>query len=229
MKVLILAAGRGSRMKSATLSKPKCLIEFREKTLLQHALENLNSFFDADDILIIGGYKSELLGHYWPLIRNNHRWADTNIMGSLMVASDILAREEVLVIYSDIYFERIAIQSMLDGAKPSILNLINWREIWESRFDNPLDDLENFNSRDSKVIRIGGKPTDIGEIDGQFGGMYTLNPDCWEEMIKVPNLEDMDTTSTLNFLITHGKSFTAIPYSAKWAEFDSIADLGKQK
>jgi hypothetical protein len=118
---------------------------------------------------------------------------------------------------------------MLDGEQPSILNLLNWRRIWESRFENPLDDLENFNSLDSKVIRIGGKPSDIHDVGGQFGGMYTLNPDYWETMIKIPNLESMDTTSMLSFLIANGKSFTAIPYSAEWAEFDSIADLEKQK
>lgn len=229
MKVVILAAGRGSRMKSETVSKPKCLIEFKEKSLLENALDNLSSFFEVKDILIIGGYKSELLGDYWPLIRNNYRWADTNIMGSLMVASDILAQEEVLVIYSDIYFERFAIQSMLDGAKPGILNLLNWKEIWESRFEKPLDDLENFNSLDSRVIRIGGRPSNLNEVNGQFGGMYTLNPAYWEEMIKVPNLENIDTTSALSFLIAKGKSFTAIPYSGEWAEFDSIADIEKQK
>jgi len=228
MKALILAAGRGSRMKSETVSKPKCLIEFRKKPLLQHTLENLNSFFDAEDILIIGGYKSELLGVHWPSMQVNLHWASTNIMGSLMVASDILDREEVLVVYSDIFFEKSAVELMLRETNPGILNLINWKEIWGRRFDEPLDDLENFYSQNKKILAIGGKPTGINEINGQFGGMYTLNPIYWQEMKKNPNLKNLDTTTALNELITKGKTFTAISYDGEWAEFDSIADIEKQ-
>jgi choline kinase len=228
MKVLILAAGRGSRMKSETVSKPKCLIEFRGKPLLQHTLENLNSFFNAEDILIIGGYKSELLGMYWPSIEVNPHWASTNIMGSLMVASDILDREEVLVVYSDIFFEKSAVGLMLGETNPGILNLINWKVIWGSRFDNPLDDLENFFSQEKQIVAIGGKPVGINEINGQFGGMYTLNPSYWQEMKKNPSLKNLDTTTALNDLITKGKTFTAISYDGEWAEFDSIADIEKQ-
>lgn len=215
-------------MKSETVSKPKCLIEFRNKPLLQHALENLNLFFDAEDILIIGGYKSESLGVYWPSIRINPHWASTNIMGSLMIASDILDREEVLVVYSDIFFEKSAVELMLKETKPGILNLINWKDIWGRRFDNPLVDLENFYSLDENIVAIGGKPTSIKEINGQFGGMYTLNPGYWQEMKEIPNLENLDTTTALNDLITRGKTFSTISYDGEWAEFDSITDLEKQ-
>lgn len=228
MKVVILAAGRGSRMGEETTAKPKCLIQFKGATLLQHALGNLEPFFDPKDILVIGGYRCEMLRDYWPLIRNNYRWANTNIMGSLTLAANVLSQEEVLVIYSDIYFEKSAIQLMLESTRPGILNLLNWKKIWESRFANPLEDLENFDAHNCKVTRIGGKPSNLEEVNGQFGGIYTLNPDYWNVVKKIPNLENMDTTSSLDFLIKNGKTFSAIPYGGEWAEFDSIADLHKQ-
>ena len=58
--------------------------------------------------------------------------------------------------------------------------------------------------------------------------MYTLNPGYWQEMKEIPNLENLDTTTALNDLITRGKTFSTISYDGEWAEFDSITDLEKQ-
>ena len=39
MKIIILAAGRGSRMKNITKDQPKCLVEFQGKPLLEWQLD----------------------------------------------------------------------------------------------------------------------------------------------------------------------------------------------
>ena len=41
MRAIILAAGRGSRMKALTSDKPKCLVELRGRSLLERQLEAL--------------------------------------------------------------------------------------------------------------------------------------------------------------------------------------------
>ena len=43
MKDIILAAGRGSRMKNLTADRPKCLVELRGKALLDWQLEALRA------------------------------------------------------------------------------------------------------------------------------------------------------------------------------------------
>ena len=62
MKAIILAAGRGSRMKSLTDEQPKCLIELRGKTLLEWQLGALREAGIAE-IGIVTGYKRELLSN----------------------------------------------------------------------------------------------------------------------------------------------------------------------
>jgi len=39
---IILAAGRGSRLKKKTDEFPKCLVKFKGKTLLERVIENFN-------------------------------------------------------------------------------------------------------------------------------------------------------------------------------------------
>ena len=57
-KAVILAAGRGTRMRELTLDLPKPMIEVRGKPVLQHIVEGLR---DAGirDFLIVVGYRAE--------------------------------------------------------------------------------------------------------------------------------------------------------------------------
>ena len=62
MKAIILAAGRGSRMKHLTDEKPKCLAKLGGKLLIEWQLEALSAA-GINEIAIVTGYKKELLSH----------------------------------------------------------------------------------------------------------------------------------------------------------------------
>ena len=62
MRAVILAAGRGSRMKNLTDDRPKCLVELKGKALLDWQLESLRAS-GIREIAVISGYKSELLAN----------------------------------------------------------------------------------------------------------------------------------------------------------------------
>lgn len=60
MKAVILAAGVGKRLWQVTQHRPKCLIEFGGKTLLQRYLESLASLgVQRADVVV--GYKQEMI------------------------------------------------------------------------------------------------------------------------------------------------------------------------
>ena len=56
-KVLILAAGYGSRMKQVGENLPKCLLKYNNKSLLDHIIEHLIKL-GVNDINVALGYKS---------------------------------------------------------------------------------------------------------------------------------------------------------------------------
>ena len=58
MKAIILAAGRGERLGDAAEGRPKCLLRFGGKTLLQRHIEILNRQA-IDRIIIVTGYRHE--------------------------------------------------------------------------------------------------------------------------------------------------------------------------
>ena len=63
MKAIILAAGKGKRMGFKTNNKPKCLVRFNGKPIIDYILETLN-ICGIDDIIIVNGYKREVLETY---------------------------------------------------------------------------------------------------------------------------------------------------------------------
>lgn len=60
MKIIIAAAGRGTRMKNLTLNQPKHLIKVLGRPFLFYLLQNIKAA-GYKDIVVIGGYKIEQL------------------------------------------------------------------------------------------------------------------------------------------------------------------------
>ena len=58
MKAIILAAGLGHRLLPLTEDKPKCLIEFSGKTLLDRLLKTFK-ICGVNDIVLVTGHKSK--------------------------------------------------------------------------------------------------------------------------------------------------------------------------
>ena len=55
MKAIILSAGQGSRLGHLTHDRPKCLIEFNGRTLLDRQLDVLAAH-GVDDVVVVTGF-----------------------------------------------------------------------------------------------------------------------------------------------------------------------------
>ena len=63
MKVIILAAGRGSRLGERTKDRPKCMVEICGKTILERCISSLEEAgIHRDDIAIVTGYGKRSIG-----------------------------------------------------------------------------------------------------------------------------------------------------------------------
>tara|TARA_B100001029_G_C14793413_1_gene303089 strand:- start:216 stop:428 length:213 start_codon:yes stop_codon:yes gene_type:complete len=58
MQLLILASGRGARLKKSTSKHPKCFVQIRKKKIIDYISENFSKF---DETIIATGYKSNLI------------------------------------------------------------------------------------------------------------------------------------------------------------------------
>ncbi len=233
MKAIILAAGRGSRMKNLTEERPKCLVELRGKALLDWQVEALHAA-GIYEIAVVTGYKRELLARRGLVEFHNPRWAETNMVSSLACAEAWLKVEPCIVSYSDIFYSPTAVQSLMSCT--SLLAVTydpNWLELWTQRFGDPLLDAETFRLTNKHTLaEIGNKPRSVAEVQGQYMGLLRFSPEGWAEVVRIRSeltpeqCDKMHMTGTLQKVIDAGRiAIAAIPYDGEWGEFDSAEDI----
>lgn len=239
MKAIILAAGRGSRMKSLTDEVPKCLVSLRGRTLLDWQLNALREA-GIDEIAIVTGYKRELLQTRGLVEFHNPRWMETNMVSSLACAHSWLEQEPCIVSYSDIFFDAPAVLALMQSdAQLAVTYDPNWLALWTRRFGDPLLDAETFRLQGAAtpggaatLAEIGNKPETVEQVQGQYMGLLRFSPAGWAEIVRIraglPSgvADKMHMTGTLQKVIDAARiPVAALPYRGEWGEVDCAEDL----
>ncbi len=233
MNAIILAAGRGRRMKDKTDGRPKCLVELRGRPLLEWQLDALLEA-GIDDIGIVTGYKREMLAKWAFNEFHNPHWAQTNMLSSLACAEEWLKEGPCIVSYSDIFYDPSAIQALMECDAPIAITYDpRWLELWRKRFEDPLSDAETFRlNADSTLAEIGDKASTTDEIEGQYMGLLRFTPEGWGEveLIRTSVTSDvcdkMHMTGMLQRVIVAARMpITALPFEGEWGEVDTPDDL----
>jgi len=233
MKAIILAAGRGSRMKKLTDESPKCLVKLGGKTLLDWQLDAFKNA-GISQIAIVTGYKREFLANRGLEEFYNARWAETNMVSSLACANAWLMEGPCIVSYSDIFYCIRAVTLLMEKPMPLAITYDpNWLALWTRRFGDPLLDAETFKlNLDNTVSEIGNKPKSVEEIHGQYMGLLRFEPEGWVEILRIcaaltsVESDRIHMTWVLQKIIESGKvSVNAISYNGEWGEVDSVKDL----
>lgn len=227
MQAIILAAGRGSRMKEQTNDRPKCLVELAGRPLLSWQLDCLKEG-GVSHIYAVTGYRSESILPYVDKTFHNPDWAMTNMVETLCCADALLKTEPCIVSYSDIVYHPTIIQSLIGADGEIILPYDTaWRSLWEQRFKNPLSDAETFSTHEGYLTAIGEKASSLDEIEGQYMGLLKITPGGWAKVREVIRMlsKQIDMTSMLRYALARFPYLIrTLPITGKWCEVDSQAD-----
>jgi choline kinase len=112
MKAVILAAGKGTRIRSVHGEHPKCLIEVDHTTILDHQLDALSMVGINDVVIVVGYEKEQIIAHVnartllSPRIRfiENPAFAITNNIYSLWLALEWVRGDSFIVLNADVIF-----------------------------------------------------------------------------------------------------------------------------
>lgn len=128
MKAIILAAGLGSRLRPITDEIPKCMVPVNGQPIINKQISNLLvNGIKENDIIVVGGYKSEVLEDYIKLnfpnvsIIHNSRYAETNNMYSLYLAMKIVGDSAFLLMNADVFYDANVIGGMLSTDKENFI------------------------------------------------------------------------------------------------------------
>lgn len=108
MKAVILAAGKGTRMRELTNSCPKPMLKVQGKPILMHIVEGLKSN-GITDFCIITGWQAEVIENYFGdgtelgiTIQYVRQTAQNGTGKAAELARDFVGQEDFLLTYGDI-------------------------------------------------------------------------------------------------------------------------------
>jgi len=230
MQLIVLSAGRGSRLPKKFRQKPKCLVELNSKPLLIH---NEKFFKLFKHKIIVSGYKS----HYLEKISKeqnfqnikNKNYLTTNMVYSLFLAKDFI-NEDIVIVYGDIVFDH-QLYKLLQESKNILPVNMNWLLNWKKRmsFKKVLKDAENLIVRNNNLIEIGTKLDKSKLPKSQFMGIIKIKKKsfekCYDFFKKIKN-KKIDMTSFINLCVVNKIINLEIKkYNSYWYEIDTESDL----
>lgn len=176
MKAIILAAGDGSRFSSSSGErKPKCLMEVGQTTLLNIQIDRLYDC-GVDEIVIVRGYEKAQIDVPGIRYYDNDEYQTTNVLYSLLAAEQELV-DDVLVLYSDIYYEDSSVKLLLQSRHDITLGaLVNHENIRRLKSEAMLEQIELIDfTPENSIERIGKHlPPESDGTRGQFIGIFKM-------------------------------------------------------
>ena len=217
---LIMAGGRGERLKPLTDNTPKPLLKVGDKPIIEHNIDRLNTF-GIDDIWISVRYLGNQLVDYFKdgsekALRINYVWEE-NALGTAgaLALVDGFIHDHVLMMNSDLLtnidFEDLFLffeEHEADLAVACIPYQVNV----------PYAVME---TNGKKVTGFKEKPTYTHYSNA---GIYLMKK---EVINKVPKNETFNATDLMEKLIQEGKKVVAYPLVGYWLDIGKHEDYEK--
>ena len=241
MKVIILAAGQGTRLKKYTENLPKGMLTFMGKTLIERQIE-LYRKCGIEHIIIVRGFAADKIQYEGITYYTNEDYADTNMVESFMTAKPEF-NDDVIVSYSDILFEEHMLRGMMKSAADFAVAVDdNWKIYWEKRYGTADFDTESLSlDAHGNITELGLENPKLEEIDARYVGLLKFSKNGLRQIETVlkdayMNYEDRPwkqsgksvrkayMTDLLQAIIESGYPVKAEIFRNGWIEFDTNED-----
>ena len=241
MKAIILAAGRGTRLKKYTRDLPKGMLDFAGKTLIERQIEGYREA-GMKKIIVVRGFAAEKIAYPGVTYYTNEDYASTNMVESLMAAEGEFD-DDVVVSYSDIVFEGRLLEGMLDDPSDFAVAVdTEWKSYWERRYGRVDFDTESLSiDKEGNIRELGKEDPPLETIDARYIGLLkfsrqglgdikelletakkTVGDQPWQQSGKP--IRQAYMTDLLNAVIESGKKVHAVRFRHGWLEFDTNED-----
>jgi choline kinase len=180
MKVLLLAAGRGTRISRYLSGNPKCTVDIGEQKLIRYTIEMFHKK-GIHDIAMVLGYRAEViqevLKDYEIKYYYNPFFDVTNSIASAWFAREFLADlDDTLIMNADVYLEESLLDHIL-ACKISPVMFADGTRIEDADY--------KFQYQDGQLLKY-GKELTVAETSGEYIGIGRFSkafmPEFLEEL-----------------------------------------------
>lgn len=237
MQALMLAAGMGKRLAKYTKNNTKCMVEVAGEKLIDHAIKAIKNA-GIERFVIVVGYQGENLKKY---ILNKHKgeldfvfinndvYDTTNNIYSFYLAKDELAKDDTILLESDIIFDENLIKELCKQKEKNVVAVAKYESWMDGTCVTLNDDLTIKKFVEKQHMKIDQldkyyKTVNVYKFDRDFV-MNTYIP-FLEAYMKIQGLNSYYETSLKYICQLPGMEFKAFLMGDRpWYEIDDAQDL----
>ena len=229
-RAVILAAGRGTRMRDLTTQLPKPMIEVRGKPVLQHIVEGLRDA-GARRFLIIVGYHAEMVRKFFGDGRHHNvdiEYAMQTVQDGtgrvVNLARNFTGGSPFILSYGDILVSPVSYKRVVDLPDncEAIITVTRGEDVSKGGAVLVNDQME--------LVDLREKPKP-GEPSSPWynAGLYAFRPSIFEFIARLePSPRgEYELTDAIRDLARSGKKVQAIELSGEWADVRDPEVLAK--
>ena len=226
---VILAAGKGSRLRPVTNHQPKCLTEINGVPILKRLVHSLRQHGFTRLVVVVGyldhcvrealaKWKGDLSVEYIL----NHEYATTNNIYSLWLARNLI-REPFLLIECDILFDGSMLEHMCKPDRIAVSSIRPWMSGSTVNLDHA-----------GRVIdfQVGAK-AGLPPLDYKTVNMYSLSMQSWRKIVRqlgahisAGGVHDYYEELFGKMVAEKNLSFQGVLFDPNsWYEVDTLSDL----
>lgn len=233
-KAIILSAGQGSRLGHLVDGKPKCLVDFGGRTLLDRQLDTLETNGVAEAV-VVTGFHDDLVDQAvaarsgGPRVRTlfNPFYKVADNLGSLFIAREELAGD-TLVWNGDTLVSDALMKRVVTNEQPGICVTIDRKESYDE------DDMKVITAEDGRLEAIGKRIADgvnaesIGLLAFRSGGAERFR-EAIERAMRTSEGTTIWYLRVIHHLAQSGDVWTLDIKGQEWGEVDFPEDVERAR
>jgi glucose-1-phosphate thymidylyltransferase len=212
MKAVVLAAGKGTRLRPLTDDKPKGMVEVNGKPLITHCFDQLIDL-GADELIVVVGYMKEvIIDHYGDEyegvpITYTHQREQKGLAHALLTVEEHIDDDFMLILGDNVFeanLQDVVRRQREDRADAAFLvEEVPWEEA--SRYG--VCDTNQYGEITDVVEKPEDPPSNL-----VMTGFYTFSPAIFHacHLVQPSNRDEYEISDAVDLLIQSGRTIDAI-------------------
>ena len=249
MKAVILAAGKGTRMRELTSDVPKPMLKVHGKPILEHIIEGLSAS-GIRDFFIVTGYKAETIESYFGdgtsrglRISYGRQLVQDGTGKAPELAKDFVGSDDFVLTYGDILVKPETYQQMVQrfgtGGFAGLVTCTGSEDVTKGGL--------LFFNKEFCLARLVEKPSPAqldqlrqegwlkpGDVAWYNAGIYIFRPELFKFTAKLQKSPrgEYELTDAISDMLTAGQRIAGLKIEGRWVDVrdpEVLATLEQQQ
>ncbi|WP_122089262.1 UTP--glucose-1-phosphate uridylyltransferase AglF [Halalkalicoccus subterraneus] len=212
MKAVVLAAGKGTRLRPLTEDKPKAMVEVDGKPLVAHCFDRLAELGAEEFVVVVGYMKEHIIEHFGDSYRDipityTHQREQLGLAHALLSVEEHIDDDFMLMLGDNIFNANLADVVRRQQEERTDAAFLVEEVPYEEASRYGVCDTNDFGEITEVIEKPEDPPTNL-----VMTGFYTFSPAIFHacQLVQPSNRGEYEISEAIDLLIRSGRTIDAI-------------------